>query len=466
MSAALSDEQVRGRQLELRCAQASMRASCRLRGSCAITRPTFDPESLAVIQPARASALTLADLEAMDRDDPLRALRGAFVLPDGLVYLDGNSLGALPRETPVRLQEVTARQWGQDLIRSWTEHDWIGAPQRVGDKIARLIGAAPGEVVVSDSTSVNLFKLLVAACRLRPDRPVILSEPGNFPNDLYVAQGLQGLSNGGVELRLASADRIESAIDERVAVVLLTHVHYKSAAVHDMARITARAHARGALTLWDLSHSAGAVPVDLNAAQADFAAGCGYKYLNGGPGAPAYLFVAQRHQATTVSPITGWLGHARPFDFVDEYAPAPGIGRFLAGSYPILGIAALEVGVDLMLRADAQSRLDKSRALSELFVALVESRCAGLGLEVASPRDAPVRGSHVALRHAQAWAVMQALIARRVVGDFRAPDLMRFGFAPLYNRYADCWHAVEILRDVLQTAAWDRPEFKQRQAVT
>jgi kynureninase len=419
-----------------------------------------------MIQPARASALTLADLEAMDRDDPLRALRDAFVLPDGLVYLDGNSLGALPRETPARLQQVTARQWGQDLIRGWTEHDWIGAPQRVGDKIARVIGAAPGEVVVSDSTSVNLFKLLAAACRLRPDRPVILSEPGNFPNDLYVAQGLQGLSNGRVELRLASADQIESAIDERVAVVLLTHVHYKSAAVHDMARITARAHAQGALTLWDLSHSAGAVPVDLNAAQADFAAGCGYKYLNGGPGAPAYLFVAQRHQATTVSPITGWLGHARPFDFVDDYAPAPGIGRFLAGSYPILGIAALEVGVDLMLRADAQSRLDKSRALSELFVALVESRCAGLGLEVASPRDAAVRGSHVALRHAQAWAVMQALIARRVVGDFRAPDLMRFGFAPLYNRYADCWHAVEILRDVLQTAAWDRPEFKQRHAVT
>jgi kynureninase len=413
-----------------------------------------------------ASALTLADLEAMDRDDPLRTLRDAFMLPDGVVYLDGNSLGALPRETPTRLQQVAAGQWGQDLVRSWTAHDWIGAPQRVGDKIARLIGAAPGEVVVSDSTSVNLFKLLAAACRLRPNRSVILSEPGNFPNDLYIAQGLRDLSNGRIELRLAPADQIEAAVDERVAVMLLTHVHYKSAAVHDMARITARAHAQGALTLWDLSHSAGALPVDLNAAQADFAVGCGYKYLNGGPGAPAYLFVAQRHQATTASPITGWLGHARPFDFVDDYAPAPGVGRFLAGSYPILGIAALEVGVDLMLRADAQCRVDKSRALSELFVALVESRCAGLGLELASPRDARARGSHVAFRCAQAYAVIQALLGRGVIGDFRAPDLMRFGFAPLYNRHADIWHAVENLRDVLQTAAWDRPEFTQRHAVT
>ena len=418
------------------------------------------------MQHRRTSPPTLADLEAMDRDDPLRTLRDAFMLTDGLVYLDGNSLGALPRETPMRLQQVAAGQWGQDLVRGWTAHDWIGAPHRVGDKIARLIGAGPGEVVVSDSTSVNLFKLLAAACRLRPGRPVILSERGNFPNDLYVAQGLQALSGGRIELRLVSADQIEAAVDERVAVVLLTHVHYKSAAVHDMARITARAHAQGALTLWDLSHSTGAVPVDLNAAQVDFAVGCGYKYLNGGPGAPAYLFVAQCHQATAGSPITGWLGHARPFDFVDDYAPAPGVGRFLAGSHPILGIAALEVGVDLMLRADAQCRVDKSRALSELFVALVESRCAGQELELASPRDAQARGSHVAFRNAQAYAVIQALIGRGVIGDFRAPDLMRFGFAPLYNRHADLWHAVEALRDVLRTSAWDRPQFKQRSAVT
>jgi kynureninase len=418
-----------------------------------------------VIGHRHASALTLADLEALDRDDPLRTARNAFLLTDDVVYLDGNSLGALPRATPSRLHEVAVRQWGQDLIRGWTVHDWIGAPQRVGDKIAHLIGAGPGEVVVSDSTSVNLFKLLAAACRLRPERTVILSEAGNFPNDLYVAQGLQ-MSCGRIELRLVSGDQVEAAIDERVAVVLLTHVHYKTAAVHDMTRITAHAHAQGALTLWDLSHSAGALPVDLNAAQADFAVGCGYKYLNGGPGAPAYLFGAQRHQAATVSPITGWLGHARPFDFIDDYTPAPGVGRFLAGSHPILGIAALEVGVDLMLQSDAQCRVAKSRALSDLFVKQVESRCAGQGLELASPRDARARGSHVAFRHRQAYAVMQALIARGVIGDYRTPDLMRFGFAPLYNRYAEIWHAVETLHTVLDTAAWDRPEFKKRGTVT
>jgi kynureninase len=419
-----------------------------------------------VIRHRGARAPTLADLEAMDRDDALRSMRDAFSLPDDVVYLDGNSLGALPRETPMRLQQVSADQWGRGLVGGWTAHDWMGAPQRVGDKIARLIGAERGEVVVSDSTSVNLFKLLAAACRMRPGRPVIVSEPGNFPNDLYIAQGLQSLSNARIELRMVSRDQVDAAVDEQVAVLLLTHVHYKSAAMYDMARVTARAQAQGALTLWDLSHSAGAVPVDLNAARADFAVGCGYKYLNGGPGAPAYLFVAQRHQAAAVSPITGWLGHARAFDFVDDYAPAPGIKRFLAGSHPILGIAALEVGVDLMLRAASQCVVEKSRALSEQFVALVETRCDGQGLDLASPRAAETRGSHVAFRHTQAYAVIQALIGRGVIGDFRAPDLMRFGFAPLYNSHVDIWHAVEALADVLQTAAWDRPEYKQRRAVT
>jgi kynureninase len=413
-----------------------------------------------------AGALNLAALESIDLGDPLRSMRDAFLLPGGVVYLDGNSLGAMPRQTPERLQQVAAGQWGQDLIASWTAHDWIGAPHRVGDKIARLIGAGPGEVAVSDSTSVNLFKLLAAACSMRPDRRIILSEPGNFPNDLYIAQGLQAISDGRLELRLAPRDRLEDAIDDQVAVVLLTHVHYKSAALHDMARITARAHAQGALTLWDLSHSTGAVAVDLTQAQADFAVGCGYKYLNGGPGAPAYLFVARRHQAAAVSPIAGWLGHARPFEFIDDYAPAPGIGRFLAGTPSILGIAALEVGVDLMLMADSNCLVDKSRSLSEGFIALVESRCAGQGLELVSPREPGARGSHVAYRHAHAYAVIQALIGRGVIGDFRAPDLMRFGFAALYNRHADSWHAVEALRDVLQTAAWDRPAFHQRLDVT
>lgn len=409
---------------------------------------------------------TRAELEALDRADPLAPVRDRFLVPDATVYLDGNSLGALPRATPLRLKELVEVQWGRDLIGSWTSHDWIGASRRVGNKIARLIGANPGEVDVTDSTSVNLYKLLVAACAMRPDRHVILTEPGNFPTDLYVAQGLGQLTGRRLELRLVPGSRIAAAIDEQVAVVMLTHVHYKSGAVHDLPDITAKAHACGALTLWDLSHSAGAVEVDLNAAQTDFAVGCGYKYLNGGPGAPAWLFVAQRHQADAVTPITGWMGHARPFDFPDEYVPAPDIRRFQAGTPPMLGLCALEAGVDEMLAVDPAQRTRKSRRLSEAFVALVEARCPPGQLELASPRDPVARGSHLALRHEQAYAVMQALIARGIVGDFRAPDLMRFGFAPLYNRYAEIWKAVEVLRDVLETQSWNRPQYLERKPVT
>lgn len=412
------------------------------------------------------TAPTLAELEARDRADPLAAVRERFLLPDATVYLDGNSLGALPRATPQRLQELVEHEWGRDLIASWTAHDWIGAARRVGDKIARLIGAGAGEVEVADSTSVNLYKLLVAACALRPERTVILSESGNFPNDLYVAQGIERLTGRRIRLRLVPGPQIAAAIDEQVAVVMLTHVHYKSAVVHDLPGLTARAHALGALTLWDLSHSAGAVEVDLNAAQADFATGCGYKYLNGGPGAPAWLFVARRHQAQAVSPIAGWMGHARPFEFPDEYDPAPDVRRFQAGTPPMLGIRALESGVDLLLDVDPGQRTRKSRALSEAFVALVEARCPAGQIELASPRDPAARGSHVVLRHAQAYAVMQALIARGIVGDFRAPDLLRFGFAPLYNRHVEMWQAVEALREVLQTQAWNRPQFLDRRAVT
>jgi kynureninase len=409
---------------------------------------------------------TLADLEALDRADPLAPVRSRFLLPDAIVYLDGNSLGPLPRATPERLKELLELQWGRDLIGSWTLHDWIGASRRIGDKIARLIGASAGEVEVADSTSVNLYKLLVAASSLRADRTVILSEPGNFPNDLYVAQGIERLTGRRLTLRLVPAAQLGAAIDDKVAVVMLTHVHYKSAAVHDLSGITARAHAHGALTLWDLSHSAGAVEVDLSAAQADFATGCGYKYLHGGPGAPAWLFVARRHQAQAVTPITGWMGHARPFDFSDEYVAAPDVRRFQAGTPPMLGLCALETGVDEMLAVDPGQRTEKSRALSEAFLALVEARCPPGQLELASPRDAAARGSHVALRHAQAYAVVQALIARGVVGDFRAPDLMRFGFAPLYNRHVDMWLAVEALRDILETQSWNRPPFLERKTVT
>jgi kynureninase len=408
---------------------------------------------------------TLEDARALDAADPLRSMRDAFALPDGEIYLDGNSLGALPRATVSRIAETVGNEWGRGLIRSWNKAGWIDAPARVGGKIARLIGARPHEVLVADSTSANLYKLLVAAVTARPGRRVILSEPGNFPTDLYIAQGAAE-TLGDVELRLAPREAIVEALDEDVAVLLLTHVHYQSAAQFDMAAVTRAAQAKGALVLWDLSHSAGAVAVDLDAAHADLAVGCGYKYLNGGPGAPAFLFVAERHQAVLRSPLSGWMGHAAPFDFGDTYAPGEGIARFLCGTPPILGLAALEEGVDLLLAADRQTLYAKGQALCSAFIDRVEDCCAGLGLSLATPRDPALRGSHVSFRHEQGWPIMQALIARGVIGDFRAPDILRFGFTPLYVGFEDVWHAAEALRDILTARTWDAPAFHARAAVT
>ncbi|MDH7638744.1 kynureninase [Sphingomonas oryzagri] len=407
---------------------------------------------------------SLDEARALDAADPLRTYRDAFDLPAGEIYLDGNSLGALPRATVARLAGTVRGEWGRDLIRSWNKAGWIDAPARVGGKIAQLIGAQAHEVLVADSTSVNLFKLLAAAVKAQPGRRVILSEPGNFPTDLYVAQGVA--ETLGAELRLAPREAIVEALDEDVAVLLLTHVHYQSAAMFDMAAITRAAQAKGALVLWDLSHSAGAVAVDLNAANADLAVGCGYKYLNGGPGAPAFLFVAERHQAALRSPLSGWMGHAAPFDFGDDYAPGEGISRFLCGTPPILGLAALEEGVDLLLGADLPALYAKGQALCSAFIDVVEDRCAGLGLTLATPREGATRGSHVSFRHEQGWPIMQALIARGVIGDFRAPDILRFGFTPLYVGFEDVWNAAEILRDILTTGAWDDPAFHARAAVT
>jgi kynureninase len=408
---------------------------------------------------------SLADAIQWDKDDPLHAFRYRFSLPNGVHYLDGNSLGALPTATPQRLAKAVTDEWGRDLIRSWNSADWIGAPQRVGAKIATLIGAEANEVIVADSTSVNLFKLLVAAAKARPGRTVILSEPGNFPTDLYVAQGVVEMLPG-LELRIVERDAIVDAIDEHVAVVMLTHVHYKTGERFDMDAVTAAAHARGALMLWDLSHSAGAVDVDLNAAQADLAVGCGYKYLNGGPGAPAFLFVAERHHESLSSPLTGWMGHAQGFLFEDDYRPGSGVNRFLCGTPPVLGITALETGVDIMLEADRNRLFEKSRRLTSLFIDLVETRCEGKGLTLATPRDPAARGSHVSFRHDEGYAIMQALIARGVIGDFRAPDILRFGFTPLYVSYADVWHSAEILRDILSAESWRDPAYSVRAAVT
>lgn len=407
----------------------------------------------------------LHDVRRMDAQDTLAHFRDRFALPEGMIYLDGNSLGALPRATAARVADTVEREWGRGLIGSWNEADWIGAPQRIGGKIAGLIGATAHEIVVADSTSVNLFKLLHAAIGARPGRRVILTEPGNFPTDLYVAQGVAAMLPGA-SVRTVPRDQIVEAIDEDVAVVMLTHVHYKTGAMFDMAEMTRVAQAKGALMLWDLSHSAGAVPIDLNAAGADLAIGCGYKYLNGGPGAPAFLFVAERHHSELRSPLTGWMGHAAPFDFGDDYAAGAGVNRFLCGTPPVIGMAALEVGVDLMLEADTRALFAKSRGLCDLFVELVETQCAGLGLTLASPRDAMARGSHVSFAHDHGYPVMRALIARGVVGDFRAPDILRFGFTPLYVGYEDVWRAVEVLRDVLASGAWDAPQFHARAAVT
>jgi kynureninase len=412
------------------------------------------------------SGVSRGHAEALDAQDPLAALRSAFVLPEGVIYLDGNSLGALPKATPARVAELIERQWGHDLITSWNKHGWIELPRHIGDKIARLIGAGPGEVVVADSTSINLFKVLAAALRLNPGRRIILSERENFPTDLYIAQGLIGLLGQGHTLRLVDADALPAAIAAETAVVLLTHVNYRTGAMHDMATITAAAHEHGALMVWDLAHSAGAVPVDLTTADADFAVGCGYKYLNGGPGAPAFVWVAPRHQERFVQPLSGWLGHAEPFAFAADYRPAPGIGRYVCGTPPVLSMIALEAGIDLLLGVEPAALREKSVGLAELFIAAVEQECAGSGLTLLSPRTPARRGSQASFRHDAAYPVMQALIARGVIGDFRAPDILRFGFAPLYTRFVDAWDAAAALAEVLRSRAWDRPEFHQRAKVT
>ena len=402
----------------------------------------------------------------LDAADPLGHYRERFALPEGVIYLDGNSLGALPKATPARMEQVIRSEWGEGLIRSWNTADWIGAARRVGGKIAPLIGAQPHEVVAADSTSVNLFKLIAAALDMRREghggRKVILSEPGNFPTDLYMIQGLE--RQGLAERRLVDRRNLVEALDSEVALLLLTHVHFRSGAMHDMAALTKAAHDVGALVLWDLSHSCGALPVDLNKAKADFAVGCGYKYLNGGPGAPAYAFVAERHHAALHQPLTGWFGHAAPFAFSDDYAPAPGIDRLLCGTSPILGLAALEVGVELMAEIGIAPLHAKSRALSEFFlVCLGES---GLDLELVSQLDSAQRGSQLSFRHENAYAICQALIARGVIGDFRDPDILRLGFAPAYLRFEDMAEAARHLSEVLHMGEWKRPEFSQRAAVT
>lgn len=408
---------------------------------------------------------TFEDARALDAADPLAVMRERFALPEAILYLDGNSLGALPRATMAAQQDAVERQWGTDLIRSWNSNDWIGAPQRIGAKIAALIGAKPHEVIVTDSVSVNLFKLIIAATRLQSGRRQILTEPGNFPTDLYTANGASGVLSDHI-VHTEPAGDLADALGPDTALMMLTHVHYKTGARHDMEQLTEAAHEAGALTLWDLSHSVGAIPVDLNACGADFAVGCGYKYLNGGPGAPAFLYVREDLQEDVRSPLSGWMGHTAPFEFRDDYVPAPGVTRFLCGTPPVLSLLALESGVDLFANIDMDVVAAKSAALFDLFAARVEERCGDHELKLITPRDSAHRGSHISYRHPDAWPISQALIERGVIGDFRAPDILRFGLTPLYTRFEDIWQAVEILGDILDSGIWRDERFAEKAAVT
>ena len=407
----------------------------------------------------------------LDAQDPLAPLRNQFALPAGVIYLDGNSLGARPVAALERAQAVIAEEWGNGLIRSWNSAGWADLSQRLGNRLAPLIGARDGEVVITDTTSINLFKVLSAALTVQreraPSRKVIVSEASNFPTDLYIAEGLTELLQQGYSLRLVnSPDELPQAIDQDTAVVMLTHVNYKTGYMYDMQAQTALSHECGALAIWDLAHSAGAVPIDLHQAGADYAIGCTYKYLNGGPGSQAFVWVNPALVDVVTQPLSGWFGHTRQFAMESRYAPSQGIARYLCGTQPITSLAMVECGLDIFAQTDMASLRAKSLALTDLFIELVESRCAAHDLTLITPREHARRGSHVSFEHPEGYAVIQALIARGVIGDYREPRIMRFGFTPLYTSFAEVWDAVEILGEILDQKTWDQPQFKVRHSVT
>lgn len=422
---------------------------------------------------------SLAACESLDQQDPLRSLRDLFQLPEGVIYLDGNSLGVLPKATPSRVAQAVTQEWGNDLIKSWNTAGWFQLPLKVGDKIARLIGANANEVVAADSTSINLYKVLSAAMSIakadHPHKNIILSEDTNFPTDLYMAEAL--CKERGYQLKLVTADQLLTALQPDVAVLMLTHVNYRTGAMFNMKALTDAAHAVGALSVWDLAHSAGAVLVDLNAAGADFAVGCGYKYLNGGPGAPAFVWVNPQHTDRFWQPLTGWWGHAAPFEFTPDYQPAKGITRYQCGTQPVLSLVALDTGIDAFLEVEKLGGMPalrkKSLALTGLFMHLVKTQLLEHGFGIATPNEDELRGSQVSLTRSDgAYAIVQALIARGVIGDFRAgdgkqqPDILRFGLTPLYVGYADVWHAVRNLKEVMATQEWQQSRFSKKQVVT
>ena len=425
------------------------------------------------------TANTLAECQALDSQDPLRSLRDLFQVPEGMIYLDGNSLGVLPKATPARVAAAVAQEWGKDLIQSWNSAGWFQMPLQVGNKIARLIGAKDNEVVAADSTSINLFKVLSAALTIshsdHPEKKIILSERTNFPTDLYIAEAL--CKERGFALKLVEAEDLLSALRPDVAVVMLTHVNYRTGAMFSMKAMTALAHSAGALTVWDLAHSAGAVPVDLNDSQADFAVGCGYKFLNGGPGAPAFVWVNPKHIDRCWQPLSGWWGHAAPFEFTPEYKPGSGITRYQCGTQPILSLTALDTALDAFLEVEKLGGMHalrkKSLMLTGLFLHLVQIQLTDKGFGIATPLEDELRGSQISLTRSEgAYAIVQALIARGVIGDFRAgdgkshPDILRFGLTPLYTRFVDVWHAVRHLKEVMDSGEWQQQRFSQKNAVT
>jgi kynureninase len=406
----------------------------------------------------------------MDRDDPLRYPRQRFQIPQGLLYLDGNSLGALPKSTPNDVMQTITKDWGERLIGSWNDAGWVNLPATVAAKLAPLLGVQAGEVVIADSTSVNLFKLLSGVLladskRNGTTRRWILSERDNFPTDLYIAEGVLSLFGDRYALKLVAREDIGASIDDSVAVALITHVDYRTGHLHDMRALCQRADVCGVELIWDLSHSAGAVPLDLAGDGANYAVGCGYKYLNGGPGAPGYAYVRQTRQATLPAPLSGWFGHAAPFAFLPAYQPAPDIRRLLCGTPSVLAMIALGSGIDTFDGVSMIELRKKSLALSDLFWQLVDQRCAGMGLRCVSPVDHATRASQLSFAHPAAFAVMQALISRGVIGDFRQPNLMRFGFTPLYTRFTDCWDAIDVLEDVLRSEVWRQPRFSEKKQV-
>jgi len=409
---------------------------------------------------------TRQECVALDQSDGLAALRQRFMLPEGVIYLDGNSLGPMPRQVPARLRHVVENEWGEGLIRSWNDAGWIDAPRRAAARIARIVGAGADEVTVADSTSVNLFKLLVAAARLRPGRNVLLSASGDFPTDRYIADSVAEILGLRTICAGPEPDAIIAALDEHVAVLALCHVDYRTGRLNPMSRLTAAAHAAGALALWDVSHSAGVIDIGLDAADVDFAVGCGYKYLNGGPGAPAFGYVARRHHQLVRQPLTGWLGHAQPFAFANDYVPAAGIDRLQCGTPPIMSLLALEAALEAFDGVDLTALRRKSQALGDLFIRLIDDELGPCGFGLASPRDSDVRGSQVSLAHPRAYAVMQALIARGIIGDFRAPDILRFGIAPMYVRFADMFDATAAIAGIMAAGEWNQSRFLSPKAVT